>query len=273
MIELPWASVIIPTYGEKGVALTKKCIETLRETHGHMLPEIFVVSDGDGEPARGQLNALAPELGFNLLWIERQGFAAACNAAMRLANGAVGVFLVNNDIEFTANSLQILADCMQATRSGTIGCLLTYPDGTIQHAGVVYQPQEQGPVPGYFDHALRGEPATHYAAVSLRASLVTGALMGYNRELIERSGLLDDRFGFTCEDIDACLRSWECGLQSTYCGYTSAIHHEGASRGRTPEEKLALEPEVAEKEFKALQFLHQKWIGIDIEKAGRGVMR
>lgn len=141
-----------------------------------------------------------------------------------------------------------------------------HSDRRIQHAGVqfvpVEKPEEVG-IPGYFDHRLRGENEKHIDAVAMRASLVTGALMGISRRFIEKVGMLDERYPFSAEDIDACLRGREAGMQSIYCGYTYAIHHEGATRGKTLEEKQALAPDIMEKEMKSLQFLFNRWVGYD----------
>jgi len=266
MIEIPWASVVIPTYGQKGVDLTATCIKTLQETHSHLLPEITIVSDGDTEEVMNDLSEIASEHSCNLIRNDRKGFASACNAGIAISNGEIGVFLVNNDIEFIEPSLQIIGDAMRSTRSGVTGCLLLYPNRTVQHAGVTFVPIEDGPVPGYFDHIGRGYPENHPLVVSMRPGLVTGALMGINREFIARSGVLDERFGFSAEDIDLCLRSFEAGMSSMYMGYTKAIHHEGASRGKTLEEKMALEPEVAKREADSLGFLFRKWVGVEFRQ-------
>jgi len=272
---IPGLSVVIPTYGPKGVELTRNCIESLIRTHSHLIPgiEIITVSDGDEEMVMQALTELANETGTSLIRIERRGFAAACNAGIRRSNGQVGVFLVNNDIEFEVNTLQVLADAMLANTAGIIGCRLLYPDRTIQHAGVVYVPANGQQVPGYFDHLLRYRFELDVDAVVMHHGLVTGALMGIHRHFIERSGLLDERFPFTAEDIDLCLRAIECGMPPVYCGYTYAIHREGASRGRTMEEKIELEPEIAKKEMDSLSFLFKKWIGFDFNQfvPGRGI--
>jgi Predicted glycosyltransferases len=266
MFAVPWLSVVIPTYGARGVELTRKCITTLKATHAHMVPEIIVVSDGDEGEEFEALKALVVEKECGLARIDRMGFAVACNVGMTLSNGALGVALVNNDIEFTENTLQILGDVSMVMNAGTVGCLLLYPDETIQHAGVVFVPVENQPIPGYFDHKLRGQNKLHVDAVVMRDSLVTGALMLVSRQYMERVGNLDERYGFSAEDIDCSLRGIEAGLQSIYVGYTSAIHHEGATRGKTLEEKMKLAPDIAEKESQSLQFFFQRWVGMDWRK-------
>jgi GT2 family glycosyltransferase len=181
---------------------------------------------------------------------------------MHNANGMV-VFLCNNDIEFREPALQYMADAVMATKAGVIGTRLLYPDMRIQHGGVVFVPTQGQENPGYFDHFMRNGFHLDPAAVTMRPSLVTGALMGIPRPTIDLVGYLDETFEFTAEDIDYCLRTIETGRDSLYFGYTSAIHAEGATRGKTPEEKKLLAPDVAEKEARSLKHLFQKWEGIN----------
>lgn len=259
-VNIPWASLIIPTYGAAGVDLVRRCVTSFRATHPHTDPEIFVVSDGDTPDVQQALDVACTELHARLLAVERGGFAKACNAGLRAASGQV-CYLVNNDVEFIEPALLKMYNAADVLQCGVIGCLLLYPDRTIQHAGVVYVPRENAP--GYFDHRLRGAHAEHPAALSIFPSLVTGALLGLTRWFIETVGYLDERFGFAVEDIDACLSCLEAGRESMYFGMAQAIHHEGKTRGRTPEEKQARFPELVDRENAALAALQAKWVGLD----------
>ncbi len=264
IIELPWLSVVIPTYGAKGVALTRNCLRSLRDTHGHLDHlEIFVVNDGpDGfdelVPLAAEYNAQPVQTD------ERRGFAHACNQGLLRANGQM-IYLVNNDIEFIEPCLQIMANVADQLNAGVVSCRLLYPDMTIQHAGVrfVPSPNDELGIPGYWDHFLRGENALHPGAVTLANAICSGALLGITSWAKQSIGLLDEDFGFTCEDIDYNLAVIEAGRLPLYCGYTAAIHHEGASRGRTLEEKMAIAPDIAAKEQAALQHLFAKYAGVD----------
>lgn len=264
VVSLPWISVVIPTYGLKGVALTRACLRSLRDTHEHLdRLEIFVVNDGPEGfdalvPVAAEYNAQAIQTDARL------GFAHACNQGLLRANGQM-IYLVNNDIEFFEPCLQIMANAADQLNAGVVSCRLLYPNMTIQHAGVrfVPSPNEALGIPGYWDHFLRGEHALHPAAVTMSNVICSGALLGITSWAKQTVGLLDEAFGFTCEDIDYNLGVIECGRLPLMCGYTAAIHHEGASRGRTIEEKMALEPEIAAKEQAALQHLFAKYPDLD----------
>ena len=259
-IRIPAISVVIPTYGEKGVALTKRCLDSLRETHGHLNLEKVVVSDGpEGTEA---LAEICREHQAELYVIERGGFAKACNHGLKRTSG-FWTFLVNNDIEFIEPCLQIMRACGDAFQASVVGCRLLYPDRTIQHAGVIFVPTPNGRLPGYWDHALRGQHALHPMAVTFANVLVTGALFGINHWARQTLGFLDERLPFSCEDIAYGVQAVQAGMAPLYCGVTAAIHHEGATRGRTPEEKQALAPDIAAKEQESLRRFFAQFPAVD----------
>lgn len=269
VIEIPWISVVIPTYGLKGVELTGRCLASLLASHKHLDHlEVFVISDGP--EGYDRLAPLAKIFGAELVYQDRGGFARACNNGLKRANGTI-TFLVNNDIEFFEPTLQILADCASQMNAGVIGTRLLYPDRTIQHAGVFFAPSEAAQaigLPGYWDHFLRGQPEFHPNAVTLSNVMVTGALLGIPQHTFTMLGPLDERFGFTCEDIAYNLACYEAGMMPVYCGYTAAIHHEGATRGRTLEEKMALAPDVFEQEMASLRLLFALYPKMDWAQLG-----
>lgn len=264
--KVPYVSVVIPTYKHIGLSLVERCLRSLASTHQHMLGhmEIIVVEDSLEEDIRDYVMKVANRNNLKLDFYNQQngGFASACNLGLQNCSGQI-VFLVNNDIEFTDCSLQILADAIVTTKAGVIGTRLLYPDYTIQHAGVTFVPSPHATGPGYFDHVLRNQYCNHMSAIQMRPSLVTGALFGMKRSTIDIVGLLDEKFEFSCEDVDYCLRTIESGMDVLYCGYTKAIHSEGATRGKTLEEKQRVAPDVAEKESRSMAYLFDKWNGID----------
>jgi len=267
MAEFAYLSVIIPTYGPKGVPLTETCLASLRKQHEHLgneSIEVIIVEDSQDESVLVDLYTISQKYGAKLFSQPNGGFAKACNNGLRRANGVI-CFLVNNDIEFIEPSLQLLADAMNSTGSQIIGCRLLYPDQTIQHAGVVWVPAKGEDVPGYFDHLARMQHKLHPAAYAMRVSLVTGALFGIHRWCIEVVGYLDERYGMAVEDVDYTLSVIEAGGKPIFCGYTSAIHREGATRGRTLQEKQEFAPEKWEVEKQALKLFYDKWVGVNWE--------
>ena len=107
------------------------------------------------------------------------------NQGISEAKGDVLIFL-NNDVEVLDGSwLTRLVENALRPEIGVAGALLTYPDDTIQHAGVV------GGMGGWADHVYKAMPAVHNGnrfispMVTRNVSAVTGACMAISRSCLE----------------------------------------------------------------------------------------
>lgn len=262
---LPIYSIVIPTYGAKGVELLNNLLPCISYSC-HLAHETIVVDDGTtDEQALDQLVALCRMSNVALLHTdENGGFAKAVNAGIAQSNGDI-VILCNNDIIPIGSTFDFLAEEAIHMNSGVMGCKLLYGDNRIQHAGVLYVPDRtkagDKPGHGWFDHYLRFEPRHHLMATQLVPRLCTGALLACSFNLFNVIGMLDERFGMACEDIDLNMRAMEAGFRVFYNGHIEAYHLEGQTRGATPEVK-AQHPEWTAAEAKALEFMFEKWAGV-----------
>jgi GT2 family glycosyltransferase/predicted SAM-dependent methyltransferase len=148
-----------------------------------------------------------------------EGFATACNRGALMARGDFLLFL-NNDTLPEPGWLDALVDCMRRhPKAGIAGSRLLFPDGTIQHAGVVFNSSGM-PAHIYYglpgDHALVNKPRCYQA--------VTGACLLIRRDLFEQLGGFDPTFFNVYEDVDLCLRAGELGYEVHYCP-TSVVYH------------------------------------------------
>jgi GT2 family glycosyltransferase len=130
---------------------------------------------------------------------------------------------------------------------GAVGARLWYPDGTLQHGGVVLG---LGGVAGHaFPHIPRGHPGYfNRAMLQQNCSAVTGACMAVRKAVFDDLGGFDEvNLGVTFNDIDFCLRLAGRGYRVVWTPYANLIHHESASRGhqRTPEEQAQFLREAA----------------------------
>jgi GT2 family glycosyltransferase len=270
LAQAPLYSIVIPSYGKKGLVLLKNLLPIL--DYSCNLPhEIFVVDDGSDEVVLDELKKLCPMYGTRLFHNETNcGFAKSVNRGIENSNGHV-VILCNNDIIPIGNTFDCLGDMVRFSGIGIMGCKLLYEDYRIQHAGVFYAPPPQDlsnvhdmHKNGWFDHLYRFEPRQHPGASTMDQRLICGALMAIHTSTINTIGMLDENFGMAAEDIDFCLRALEAVLGITYNGFVEAFHLEGRTRGNTKEEKDK-HPEWNEKEASGLKYLFEKWNGIKWE--------
>jgi GT2 family glycosyltransferase len=157
-------------------------------------------------------------------------FAATINAAARQATGD-HLLLLNDDTEVISPEwMRAMLEFSQQRDIGAVGAKLLFPDGRLQHAGVVIGigggachvfSGHPGDTPGYFGGAW----------VVRNYSAVTGACCMTRREIFEAMGGLDERFAIDFNDVDYCLRVREAGYRIVVTPFARLYHFEGASFG------------------------------------------
>jgi len=218
-------SIIIPVYNH--AALTRQCLETLLAAPPCSCGwEIIVVDDGSSDATPALLKGFGDRIRA-ITQPRNAGFATACNTGAAAATGDHLVFL-NNDTVPLSGWLDALVNHARAhPRAGVVGSKLLYPNGTIQHAGIVVMQDR------YPRHIYLGFPGNHPAVnKSRRFRMVTGACTLLPRCVFDELGGFDTIFRNGYEDTDLCLRASERGYEIHYCHESVLIHLESVSEGR-----------------------------------------
>ena len=226
----PTVTAIVPTRDHP--ALLAACTQGLLKhtTYGPL--EVLVVDTGSTDPeALALLAELETDPRVRILHYPGPfNFAALNNAAAREARGDVLV-LLNNDTEVLhPDWLGEMVSHAMRPDAGAVGARLLYPDGTIQHAGILLGPD------GAATHVGRGAPgnAPGYLgqfACTRDLSAVTGACLAIRAEVWRKVGGMDERLAVTWNDIDLCLRVRHAGLRVIWTPFAALLHREGTTRG------------------------------------------
>ncbi len=226
----PTATVIVPFRDEP--RLLRTCIESIDATHERRRFDFVLVDNDSVQPETLTLvERLARRDDVTVLRDDRPfNWSALNNTAAKVATGDVLIFL-NNDIEARdAGAIDVLS--AQAVRPGigAVGARLVYPDGRLQHCGVVIG------LGGAAGHPLAGldadQPGYLNMAISTReCAAVTGACLATRRAVFESLGGFDEALGVDLSDVDFCLRAQRAGMRVLYEGTAELVHHESPSRG------------------------------------------
>jgi len=243
--DLPSISIIVPTRNR--VDLLRTCLEGVSVTNYPDIEVIVMDNDSDDHDTLTYLASLDPLRHKVLRHVGAFNYSAIYNAGVAQARGRL-LCLLNNDIEVTEP--QWLATMVtQALRPevGAVGAQLLYPDGRIQHAGVVIG---IGNAAGHAHRFVRPEEEGYFHRHSFPqfTMAVTAACLVVERDkFLAVGGLNEQDFAVAFNDVDLCLRLNRRGWQSLYEPRATLIHHESVSRGldRDPEGAARFAGELA----------------------------
>jgi O-antigen biosynthesis protein len=243
----PLVSLIVPTAGRlrgvdgRQVDLVAACLRSVVQKTTWPHYEIVVVADAAGvqpttmkalEGARHRVLRLEADGPFN--------FSRKINAGVAASEGD-HVVLFNDDLEVIASEwLTAMLEYSQDEAVGAVGAKLLYPDGRLQHVGMVLG------VNGVAAHAFHQHPGSSpgYAsgAVSVRNySAVTAACLMSRRAVFDEVGGFDEAFPIDFNDVDYCLRVRQAGYRIVYTPYAQLYHHESASFGARVQDPAGVE--------------------------------
>ena len=157
------------------------------------------------------------------------GYAAANNTGARQAH-APFLLLLNSDVVPTEPGwLRKLLEPFARNAVGATGPKLLFEDGSIQHAGLHFERDEDGI---WFNrHYHKGMPR-YWEEAQIRRDVpgVTGAALAIRRKLFEQiGGICEDYIIGDYEDSDLCLRIGAAGSAITYVPEAELYHFERRS--------------------------------------------
>jgi len=228
---------VIPTRDR--VDLLDPCVDSLYATNAGEDFDVILVDNGSRsaetrawlertERDRENFRVLTADFEFN--------WSRLNNLAIAEAGGDVFVLLNNDTVSRTQGWLGRIAEYAMRKDVGVVGPLLLFPDGTIQHAGVVVG------YGGCADHLFNGtSPAVDRLMfvsplVPRNVSLVTGACLAVSRRVVDAIGAFDEAYRVVGSDGEFCLRAHLAGLRNVYLPEIVLLHHESQSRGRSDPE-------------------------------------
>jgi O-antigen biosynthesis protein len=227
---VPTVSVIMPFRDQ--AAFTVTCLDSLDVAPGHTIDDTVLIDNGSTEPETRVLRRRL-ETRPDTRVIEYPGafnWAAINNAAAATCTSNLLLFL-NNDIEAGSEGwLHALVEQAQRPEVGAVGACLRYPDGRLQHAGVVLG---LGAIAGHLFAGMPNGDMGYFGwdRVVRQYSAVTAACMMVRRDVFEELGGFDESFAVGFNDVDFCIRARRAGYRILYTPHAELTHHESVSRG------------------------------------------
>ena len=229
-VPLPRVTLVIPTRDR--LDLLAACIGSILDRTDYPNFDIIVIDNGSEEP-----ETLA-----YLRWLEAEGVArilrddgpfnwSRLNNRAAALTGSDLLCFMNNDTEVTSERwLHELVALACRPEIGVAGPTLWFPNGTMQHVGVVFSARGSPLHP--FRAAPRGTAPFYLRSLRTQPA-VTGACLVVRRAVFEAVGGFAECFPLGFNDVDFCMRVQEqLGLPSVCTPAAELLHKESASRGR-----------------------------------------
>ncbi len=216
--------------------LVKQLLESVFQYTSGISYEVFVVDNNSSDGSVALIRAAFPQVQV-IANSDNRGFARANNQAIRESGGDF-VLLLNPDTEIFDNCLGELTVWMRAhTDAGIASGMVLNPDHTLQRTIRRF--------PEIFSQAMillklhhlfpRSHAVLRYFALDFdytreqEVDQVIGAFFCIRRSVIEKIGLMDERFFLWYEEVDYCKSAREAGFKVIYTPSVSLIHHGGES--------------------------------------------
>lgn len=237
LTQAPLVSIVIPTRDQ--LPFLSRCIESLLAKTSYPNIEILVVDNDSETPEAREFLAGLTQLGAeNIRVLSAPGafnFSRMNNLAVQQARGEFILMLNNDTAALQPDWLTHMVSNALRKDVGIVGARLLYPDGRLQHAGVILG--LRGPA----EHPFLGLPATEpgyqfRAQVQQNFSAVTAACLLVSKSLYQSVGGLDETaFGVSYNDIDFCLRVGQTGKRIVWTPLATLLHEGSASQKRSIE--------------------------------------
>ena len=242
----PSVCVIIPFKDQ--INLTRRCLDALVTNTAWDNLEIILVDNWSTSSEAVSFIAEAKAMQRTRVITVREEFNfSRLNNIAAAETSAEYLLFLNNDVFVEDKDwLRIMVnEALADDDVGIVGAKLLYPNGSVQHAGVVVGPVEIG------SHVHRGLSRTDYgytgrAVLAQELTAVTAACMLVKAEAFHIVGGFDEAdLKVAYNDVDLCLKVRSHGRKVIYAADCVAAHHESYSRGSdaNPENEARLSRE------------------------------
>lgn len=229
-----FASIIIP-FKDKP-ELLQTCVESILKKTSYPHYELLLVSNNSTEKKTlTYLESLKASKDKRIRVLEHNvpfNYSQINNWAAKQAKGNVLV-LLNNDTEVISGEWlgEMISHALRPN-VGAVGAKLLYPNGTIQHAGVIMG------MTGLAGHifAKKYDHATYYSLANFTRNYlaVTAACLAIEKKKFDAVGGLNEEFTVCGNDVDLGLTLYEKGYVNVYTPYAVLYHHESMTRDKIP---------------------------------------
>ena len=229
--EKPLISILIPT--KDGLDVLKTCVDSIFEKTTYENYEIIIADNrSEKEETFAWFDTVQKEHdNVHVIRVDTPfNFSLINNRMAEAAHGDYYVLLNNDTSVVTEDWLEKMLSYAQRDNVGSVGVMLWYPDGTIQHGGVVMG-KGGGVAHRYYrcPHDQKG----YLYTLEMPNDVIccTAACLMTSRKCWEQMHGLNEELTVQFNDVDYGLRLLKAGYFNVFLPNVELIHYESKSRG------------------------------------------
>ena len=249
----PMVSIIIPTKDNSNIL--EKCLKSIYEKTIYKNYEIIVVNNNSKEKNTFKLFEKYKNKYKNFKVLEANyefNYSKINNMAVKKSKGEY-ILLLNNDTEvISENWIDVMLGYAMQDHIGAVGAKLFYPDGTIQHGGIILG------VGGVAAHAYPEVDGQNYGTfgrllIPYNYSGVTAACLMVKKSKYNEVGGLEEKLKVAYNDVDFNMKLLEKGYYNIFLPQVHLIHYESKTRG------LDTTTEKYKRLLQETEYMKNKW--------------
>jgi glycosyltransferase involved in cell wall biosynthesis len=223
----PLVSIMIPT--RDGIYL-QDCVRSVLADTTYPTYEIIIIDNGSVKADTLAFFDSLDERVRVVRDVRPFNYSALHNNAVEACRGEVLCLLNDDTTVITPDWLSAMVAQLLQPGNGLVGAKLLYPDGRIQHAGVLLGLNGLAAHVGQF-HA--GNDLGYFGRMALASEFqaCTAACIVVRRATWDAVGGLDESLQVAFNDVDFCLKVQRTGLTVSYTPHAQLVHYESVSRG------------------------------------------
>ncbi len=216
-------SILIPSLNT--LAYLKDCVKAIKKAT--KVPyEILVLDLGDDGTyewcVKNDIKAFKKTLPFY--------FAESNNFLAERASGNLLLFL-NPDTIPQKGFIEAMLHEIDEEAADIVGCLLTYPNNVVQHAGITWKKifPSWNDLPEHIRYLRDGDMQENFKTYDVKG--ITGACLLIKKFVFNNLGGFDPQFHNCYEDVDLCIKATLAGYKIRYTGKGKVLHYVSGSKG------------------------------------------
>ena len=233
----PLVSIVIPTagkvitYGGREVDLLADCVGGIISKSTYKNIEFVIVDNGDFD--RRRLAEIGDvKLRYVTYTQPEVNIAKKINLGALHALGDVLIILNDDVVPMSVDWIERMLAHLQKPHVGIVGAKLLYPDGTLQHVGMVA-------CDGHLHHVRHRWPRQDLgyenSTVGVRNYVaITGAVSLISKSRFQQAGGYPEQLPIDFNDAHLCYTLRELGCSVVYEPAAELLHYHAVSAERTP---------------------------------------